>query len=129
MTANQTNQLVKNPNTKKAIAVLQKFAAVEANYKAAEKEAKEATELIKQAMIDAGVPRIEVDLPDLTGYITLAERTNYKAEDLSEVPEEFTKPALDTDKVKAQHTLTGQLPVGVVESKTQYITKKFKAVE
>lgn len=129
MTANQTNQLVKNPNTKKAIAVLQKFAAVEANYKAAEKEAKQATELIKQAMIDAGVPRIEVDLPDLTGYITLAERTNYKAEDLSEVPEEFTKPALDTDKVKAQHTLTGQLPVGVVESKTQYITKKFKAVE
>lgn len=129
MTQNQTNQLVKNPNTKKAIAVLQKFAAVEANYKAAEKEAKAATELIKQAMIDAGVPRIEVDLPDLTGYITLAERTNYKAEDLSEVPEEYTKPALDTDKVKAQHTLTGQLPVGVVESKTQYITKKFKAVE
>jgi cytochrome bd-type quinol oxidase subunit 1 len=129
MTQNQTNQLVKNPNTKKAIAVLQKFAAVEANYKAAEKEAKEATELIKNAMIEAGVPRIEVDLPDLTGYITLAERTNYKAEDLSEVPEEFTKPALDTDKVKAQHTLTGQLPVGVIESKTQYITKKFKAVE
>lgn len=127
MTQNQTNQLVKNPNTKKAIAVLQKFATLESSYKAAEKEAKEATELIKTAMIEAGVPKIEVDLPGLTGYITLAERTNYKADDLSEVPEEFTKPALDTDKVKAQHTLTGQLPVGVVESKTQYITKKFKS--
>lgn len=129
MTQNQTNQLVKNPNTKKAIAVLQKFASVEANYKAAEKEAKAATELIKNAMIEAGVPRIEIDLPELTGYITLAERTNYKAEDLSEVPDEYLKPTLDTDKVKAQAVLTGQLPVGVVESKTQYITKKFKAVE
>lgn len=129
MTQNQSNQLVKNPNTKKAIAVLQKFASVEATYKAAEKEAKAATELIKEAMIAAGVPRIEIDLPELTGYITLAERTNYRAEDITEVPAEYTKQALDTDKVKAQHTLTGQLPVGVVESKTQYITKKFKAVE
>ncbi len=128
MTTNQTNQLVKNPNTKKAIAVLQKFAAVEANYKAAEKEAKEATELIKEAMIDAGVPKIDIDLPNLTGYITLAERTNYKAEDLSAVSDEYLKPALDTDKVKAQATLTGELPAGIVESKTQYITKKFKVV-
>lgn len=126
MTANQSAQLVKNPNTKKAIAVLQKFAATEAAYKAAEKEAKAATELIKNAMIEAGVPKIEVDLPGLTGYITLAERTNYRAEDISEVAEEYTKPTLDTDKVKAQATLTGQLPAGVVETKTQYITKKFK---
>lgn len=129
MTANQTSALVKNPNTKKAIAVLQKFASLETEYKAAEREAKEATELIKNAMIEAGVPKIDIDLPELTGYITLAERTNYRAEDITEVPEEYTKPALDTDKVKAQHTLTGQLPVGVVESKTQYITKKFKVVE
>lgn len=129
MTANQTNQLVKNPNTKKAMAVLAKFAQLETTYKAAEKEAKEATELIKNAMIEAGVPKIDIDLPNLTGYITLAERTNYKAEDISEVAEEFTKPTLDTDKVKAQATLTGQLPAGVVESKTQYITKKFKVVE
>lgn len=129
MTSNQSNMLVKNPNTKKAIMVLQKFAATEANYKAAEKEAKEATELIKNAMIEAGVPKIEIDLPELTGYITLAERTNYKAEDLSAVDEQFIKPALDTDKVKAERTLTGELPAGVVESKTQYITKKFKVVE
>lgn len=129
MTANQSNQIVKNPNTKKAMAVLAKFAEMDAKYKALEKEAKEATELIKNAMIEANVPKIEIDLPGLTGYITLAERTNYRAEDIEQVPEEFTKPALDTDKVKAQHTLTGQLPVGVIESKTQYITKKFKVVE
>lgn len=129
MTQNQTNQLVKNPNTKKAIMILQKFAAIEAEYKAAEKESKAATELIKQAMIEAGVPKIDIDLPNLTGYITLAERTNYRAEDLEQVAPEYLKSALDTDKVKAQAVLTGQLPAGVVESKTQYITKKFKVVE
>jgi len=127
MTANQSNSLVKNPNTKKALAVLQKFAALETQYKTLEKEAKAATELIKEAMIAQGVQKIDVDLPGLTGYITLAERTSYKAEDLSEVAEEYLKPALDTDKVKAQATLTGQLPAGVIETKTQYITKKFKA--
>ncbi|MES2367811.1 MAG: hypothetical protein V4563_18180 [Pseudomonadota bacterium] len=128
MTANQTNQLVKNPNTKKAMAVLAKYAELESSLKNAKKEAEEATELIKNAMIEAGVPKIEIELPNLTGYITLAERTNYSAEDIDSVPEQYTKLALDTTKVKAQHTLTGQLPVGVVESKTQYITKKFKAV-
>ena len=98
-------------------------------YKAMEKEAKIATEQIKQAMIEAGVPKIDIDMPGWTGYITLAERVNYNAEDLDEVADEFKKAALDTDKVKAQAVLTGQLPVGVVESKTQYITKKFKVVE
>lgn len=153
MTVNQTNQLVKNPNTKKALAVLRKFAELETQYKTAEKEAKEATELIKEAMIEANVPRIEVDLPGLTGYITLAERTNYKVAedfDLDEVLNEvlsflaqtierdtlpledkleYVKLSLDTDKVKAQTTLTGKLPFMVVESKTQYITKKFTEVK
>lgn len=126
MTVNQSNQIVKNPNTKKAIAVLQKFAAKEAAYKAAEKEAKEATELIKQAMIDANVPKIEIDMPGLTGYITLAERISYKAEDIEAVDEKYLKPTLDTAKVKAEATLTGSLPAGVTETSTQYITKKFK---
>lgn len=129
MTDNQSTMLVKNPNTKKAIAVLQKYAALETQLKAVEKEAKEATELIKEAMIAGGVDRVTFDTPELSGYITLAERTNYKAEDIGAVDTKYLKRALDTDKVKAQHTLTGQLPVGVVESKTQYITKKFKAVE
>lgn len=129
MTQNQSTQLVKNPNTKKAMAVLAKFAKKELAYKEAEQEAKAATELIKEAMIAGGVDKVTIDIPGFTGYITLAERTNYKAEDLSEVADEFLKPALDTDKVKAQAVLTGQLPAGVVESKTQYITKKFKAVE
>lgn len=129
MTTNQSSILVKNPNTKKAVAVLQKFMTIEAQYKAAEKEAKEATELIKEAMIEAGIERVEIDLPEVTGYITLAERTTYKAEDIEAVPAEFTKETLDTDKVKAEVTLKGTLPEGVTATKTQYITKKFKAVE
>jgi hypothetical protein len=126
MTQNQSNQLVKNPNTKKAIAVLQKFAAKEVAYKAAEKEAKEATELIKNAMIEAGVPKIEIDMPGLSGYITLAERVNYKCDDPLDVEKKYLKEVLDTDKVKAEVTLTGKLPEGVMETHTQYITKKFK---
>jgi len=126
MTAKQSNILVNNPNTKKALAVLKKFADTELQYKAAEKEAKAATELIKQAMIDNNIDKIDVDIPGLTGYITLAERTNYVAKDISEVDDSYKKMVLDTEKVKAEAVLTGHLPVGVTESKTQYITKKFK---
>lgn len=131
MTTKQSQQLVQNPNTKKAITALRKYAIAEEKLKALAKDAEEATALLKQAMIDANVPKMVFDpeLSGIEGYITLAERTNYKAEDISEVPAEYTKPTLDTDKVKAQHTLTGQLPVGVVESKTPYITKKLKVVK
>jgi hypothetical protein len=101
MTENQSNAIVKNPNTKKAIIVLRKFAQMEAEYKALEKESKAATELIKEAMIERGLDRIDLDeVPGLTGYITLAERTTYKVEDIDEVADEFLKPTLDTDKVK-----------------------------
>lgn len=131
MTANQSTQLVKNPNTKKAVAALRKYAKLETQLKAAEEAAKEATETIKQAMIDANVPKIEFD-PELTGikgYITLAERTNYKVTDIDELDDKFKKMTVDTTKVKAQHTLTGELPAGVETSTTQYITKKIEVVE
>lgn len=126
MTQNQSNQLAKNPNTKKAIAVLEKFAKLEAQYKAMEKESKEAVELIKQAMIDNNITKIDVDTDNYTGYITLAERVSYKADDIEAVDAKYLKPTLDTAKVKAEATLTGSLPAGVSESSTQYITKKLK---
>lgn len=130
MTTKQSQQLVRNPNTKKAIALLQKFAELETQYKAMEKEAKDARSFITEAMVEAGVPKIEdIELPGFTGFITLAERTNYRAEDIEQVPDEFIKPALDTTKVKAHATLTGQLPDGVSESKTQYIIPKFKEIK
>jgi hypothetical protein len=131
MTTNQSNVLVKNPNTKKAMAVLTKFAELETSYKAMEKEAKAATELIKEAMISSGVEKVTIDMPGWTGYITLAERTTYQLEkgvSIEEIPENYSKRVLDTNKVKAEAVLSGQLPGGVTESKTQYITKKLKEV-
>ncbi len=129
MTTKQSNQIVKNPNTKKAIAILQKFAELDTQHKALKKEAEDARALITAAMVEANIPKIEdLDLPGFTGFITLAERVNYRAKDIKQVPEGFTKVALDTAKVKAQATLTGQLPAGVVESKTNYIIPKFKEV-
>lgn len=128
MTANQSNAIIKNPNTKKAVAVLKRYAKAEAALKALEKEAKAANEELKQAMIEQGVERIEFD-PELTGisgYITLATRKNYKVVDEDELPDEFKTLSPDTAKIKASETLTGVLPVGVETSETQYITKKIK---
>jgi hypothetical protein len=125
MTENQSNALIKNPNTKKALAVLTKFAKKEAEYKALEKESKEAAKLIQQSMIDNGITKVMLETGGITGYITLAERINYKVEDLDDVDDEFKKFTLDNDKVKAQATLTGKLPDGIEESRTHYIIKKF----
>lgn len=131
MTTNQSNAIIKNPNTKKAVATLKRYAKAEAALKSLEKEAKAANEELKQAMIDANVPRIEFDpeLSGIKGYITLAERTNYKVTDIDELDDQFKSLSADTAKIKAQHTLTGELPAGVETSKTQYITKKIELVE
>lgn len=131
MTANQSNALAKNPNTKKAIAVLTKFAKKEAEFKALAAEVKEAKAQIRDAMIEQGVTKLDIDLPNLTGYITLVERVTYKADDIEKVPAQFTKTvvALDTDKVKASEVLSDDLPKGVSKNTSTFITKKFKPVE
>lgn len=129
MTQKQSNALAKNPNTKKAIAVLQKFAKKEAEFKKLEADKKAAEALIRDAMIEQGITKIDIDLPTVTGYITLVTKTTYKATDLDEVADEFKKQALDTDKVKAHATLKDELPAGVEKSTSQFITKKFKPVE
>jgi hypothetical protein len=131
MTANQSSALAKNPNTKKAIAVLTKFAAKEAEFKKLAAEVKDAEALILNAMVEQGVKKLDIDLPNLTGYITLVERTTYKADDIEKVPEQFTKvvKALDSEKVKASAVLSDDLPKGVSKSVSTFITKKFKAVE
>lgn len=109
----------------KSLVAIKKFAKAEAELKDLKKKHDEALDQIKQAMIDNDVQKIDGDW----GYITLAERTSYKAEDIEQVDEKYLKPTLDTAKVKAEAVLTGQLPAGVEESKTQYITKKLKDVK
>lgn len=111
----------------KSLTALRKFAAAEAKLKELKAKHDEVIAQITEAMIANGVTKLEGEW----GYITLAERTTYKLEDgvdISELPAEFSKLTLDTTKVKAEATLRGKLPAGVVESKTQYITKKLKDV-
>lgn len=106
----------------KSLVALEKFAAAEAQLKELKTKHDEIIEKVKQAMIENGVQRIDGDW----GYITLAERTIYKA--IGTLDPEFTKLTIDTAKVKAHAVLTGELPTNVEESKTQYITKKLKEV-
>lgn len=129
MTANQSNQLVNSPSTKKAIAILERYAKAEAALKELEEESKQAVELIKQSMIQSDTQKIVIDTPVVKGYITLATRTNFKAEDIDEVADEYKKSVLDTDKIKAQYTLKKELPSGVVQTETQFITKKLTLVK
>jgi hypothetical protein len=107
----------------KSLVALRKFAVAEAELKELKKQHEAVLDQIKEAMIENDVDKIEGDW----GYITLAERITYKA--IGTLSPEFTKSAIDTEKVKAHAVLTGDLPVNVAESKTQYITKKIKVVE
>ena len=118
MTGKQSDLLVQKPETKKALAVLQKFVEQEKYFKVLEAAKKEAEITLLQAMIDNDVTKLEGDW----GYVTKAVRKSYKG-----FNEDFTKMVLDTTKVAASVTLTGQLPEGVAQTETPYITKKFTA--
>jgi hypothetical protein len=117
MTQNQSNILAKSPETKKALAVLQKFAAQEKLFKELETKKKEAEATLLQAMIDNDIVKLDGDW----GYITKAVRKSYKGTN-----PDFMKSVLDTAKVSAHVTLNSQLPEGIEQSETQYITKRFK---
>lgn len=108
----------------KSLVALKKFAKAEAQLKELKAKHDEVVAQIQQAMEENGVTKISGDW----GYITLAERTTYGVADLGAIPDEFIvqKPSLDTAKVKAQAVLTGEVPAGVKQTKTKYITKKLK---
>ncbi len=108
----------------KSLAALRKFAKAEAELKELKAQHDLVIAQIMEAMQENGVTKIDGPW----GFITLAERTTYKADDITSVDEKYLKPALDTAKVKAEAVLTGQLPAGITESKTQYITKKLKEI-
>ena len=117
MTTKQSDLQVQKPETKKALAVLQRFATQELAFKKLEVEKKEAEATLLEAMVANDIVKLEGDW----GYITKAVRKTYKG-----FNPEFAKTVLDTTKVAAQVTLTGQLPEGVDVIETPYITKKFK---
>jgi hypothetical protein len=120
MTDAQAIQLAKSPTTKKALAIINKFAQAEAAFKQLEVEKKEAEAKIIEAMDAHGIPKLEGDW----GTITLAARKTFRA--IGEINDEFTKKAIDTKKVGAYYTLNGDLPVGVEVNETKYLVKKLK---
>jgi len=117
MTNKQSDLLVQKPETKKALAVLQKFAEQEKAFKEMEVKKKEAEATLLEAMVANDIVKLEGDW----GYITKTVRKSYKGTN-----PDFMKSVLDTTKVSAQVTLTGELPEGVEQTETPYITKKFK---
>jgi hypothetical protein len=117
MTTKQSDLLTTKPETKKALAVLQKFAEQEKAFKALEASKKEAEATLLEAMVANDIVKLEGDW----GYITKAVRKSYKG-----MNDAFTKVVLDTAKVGTHVTLNGQLPEGITQSETAYITKKFK---
>lgn len=118
MTNKQSDLLATKPETKKALAVLQRFAQQELEFKKLEVAKKEAEATLLEAMVANDIVKLEGDW----GYITKAVRRTFKG-----FNEEFTKTVLDTTKVAAHVTLTGTLPDGVEQSETAYITKRFKS--
>lgn len=104
-------------------AVLQQQVAARAKaLKEAQEQIDDTWDQVKEVMINNDVKSIKGDW----GSITIADRTNYRAPALDEVPKKFIKKALDTTKVQAHKDLTGELPKGVAESHTKYLTKRIK---
>lgn len=145
MTTKQSDLLATKPETKKALAILKKFASEEKTFKELELKKKEAEATLLEAMVANDIVKLEGDW----GYITKAVRKSFSTEvDFKEIFNEifhflathssadtialenklkFVKLSLDTTKVNAHTTLTGQLPEGVTQNETPYITKKFKS--
>jgi len=117
MTTKQSDLLATKPATKKALAILQKFAAQEKAFKELEVQKKEAEATILEAMVANDIVKLEGPW----GYITRAVRKSYKGTNA-----DFMKSVLDTTKVAAHVTLNGELPEGITQSETNYISKKFK---
>jgi hypothetical protein len=99
-----------------------KFGEFLRQMKAYEKNSKILWSTVEEQMIKHDVKSIKGDW----GSITIAERTNYTAEDIDAVPVKFIKKALDTTKIRAQSKLSGKLPRGITATSKQYLTKRIK---
>jgi hypothetical protein len=76
---------------------------------------------VEEQMIEHNVKSIKGEW----GSITIAERTNYKA-DLDLLPSKFIKKVADTAKIATYAKLENKLPKGVTTSLTKYLTKRIK---
>lgn len=97
-----------------------RYVSLQKDLKELEKDLDDQWKSLQKAMAENDVNKIDGDW----GSITLANRKNYKEK--GAVADEFKKTVLDTTKVSAHATLTGELPEGVEVSETSYLVKKFK---
>jgi hypothetical protein len=89
---------------------------------------KEAQEKINSTWKEVETVMIENDIKSIKGdfgSLTIAERTNYKA-DLDVLPAKFIKKVADTTKIATYAKLEDKLPKGVTISTTKYLTKRIK---
>lgn len=76
---------------------------------------------IEEAMLENNIKSIKGDW----GYVTIAERTNFKV-NLDLLPAKFIKKVPDTTKIGAAYKLENKPPKGVEIEIKKYLTKKIK---
>jgi hypothetical protein len=97
-----------------------RYVSLQKDLKDLENDLKAEWDKLKDSMVENGIDKIDGDW----GSVTLASRKNYTYTD--GVAPEFLKEVIDTTKVSAHVTLTGDVPEGVAVSETKYLTKRFK---
>ena len=105
-----------------AVALQQEIADKVAELKEVQSKIDDTWKSVEKQMIDNNIKSVKGEW----GSLTIAERTNYKAEDIDLVPKKFIKKTLDTKKVSAAEQLTGELPKGITASQTKFLTKRLK---
>lgn len=80
---------------------------------------------LESKMIEAGLKSVK----GKWGYVTIADRTDYKVADIELLPPKFIKKVADTDKIKNYYKLEGKLPKGVEMKHSQHLTKRIKSQE
>jgi len=77
---------------------------------------------LTQAMIDNNIYSIKND----NYSVTLVTRNNYKCDDIDNIDPVFTKVGLDSTKISSHSKLYGELPDGIKQVETKYITWRVK---
>lgn len=80
---------------------------------------------LKAELLEAMEQHDIVSIKNDNFTISLVERTNYKG-NVNEVPTDMLKTSLDTTKVGNYVKLYGELPKGVEQSKTKYVSWRAK---
>jgi hypothetical protein len=100
--------------------VFLRYVSLQKDLKALEKDLKAEWDKLKEGMVANSIPKVDGEW----GSISIVPQKSYKA--VGEAPKKFMKTVLDTEKVGAHVTLTGELPKGVEQSKIIKLVKRFK---